>query len=266
MNEGCRIRFDRNGEIWLVSKKFMSGAFGEVFRLVNKNNETRVMKMEARISPEEAQHHICRLKVESLVLKSMNEVEGFPKLFHCGRTKSHNYIVMEHLGPDLSRIRRSLPRKRFTIHTAMRISADVLKRLEALHLSGWIYRDVKPQNFAIGIGEKSSTVYILDFGMTRRAREKERRAAPVAGTFRYISLRTNSYKEQSYRDDLESWIYMTIELVAGKLPWSSCATIELYPLITDMKNYGRHRAGRKELFAAFPSQFEEIFDIILKLG
>ncbi len=58
MNEGGRIRFDRNGEIWLVSKQFMSGAFGEVFRLVNKNNETRVMKMEARISPEGAQHHI----------------------------------------------------------------------------------------------------------------------------------------------------------------------------------------------------------------
>lgn len=54
-----------------------------------------------------------RLKVEVCVLKELGNEPGFPTLYLYGRTKFRNFMVIENLGPDISRIRRSLPGKRY---------------------------------------------------------------------------------------------------------------------------------------------------------
>lgn len=50
LKEGDKLRFVQGGDLWTVNKQFVSGAFGEVFRLENKNNETRAIKLEPRKS------------------------------------------------------------------------------------------------------------------------------------------------------------------------------------------------------------------------
>jgi len=118
-------------------------------------------------------------------MREMSGTEGFPIFYVGGRTHTRNYVVMQNLGPDIYRLDRSLPSKRFvlifeligkilffsfTMSTAMKISAQILQRLEALHSKEWIYRDIKQQNFAIGAEkENENIVYILDFGLTRKA-------------------------------------------------------------------------------------------------
>uniref|UniRef100_A0A0M3HLB9 Protein kinase domain-containing protein n=1 Tax=Ascaris lumbricoides TaxID=6252 RepID=A0A0M3HLB9_ASCLU len=46
----------------------------------------------------------------------------------------------------------------------MRISQQALEGIWDLHLVGFIHRDIKPQNFAIGIGDKNDLIYVLDLG------------------------------------------------------------------------------------------------------
>lgn len=57
---------------------------------------------------------------------------------------------------------------RFTLTTALRLSMQTLDRIETLHDMGWLSRDIKANNFAIGLNDDNQTVYIIDFGFARR--------------------------------------------------------------------------------------------------
>ena len=37
-----------------------------------------------------------------------------------------------------------------------------------MHDAGYIHRDIKPENITIGTGKKQNTVYLIDFGLTKR--------------------------------------------------------------------------------------------------
>ncbi|RCN33073.1 hypothetical protein ANCCAN_21111, partial [Ancylostoma caninum] len=129
---------------------------------------------------------------------------------------------MQLVGPDLGKLRRSLIDKRFSVPTALRVLQQTLRRLEVLHDAGWLCRDVKAPNFAIGIGNESSVIYMLDFGFARKYKEANgeiippRSAAALLGTFQYTPLASHNHKDQAPKDDLESWFYMAAELLKGK--------------------------------------------------
>ncbi len=45
------------------------------------------------------------------------------------------------------------------------IGLQIIDRLQAIHKIGFIHRDVKPDNMAIGLKEKSKIIYLIDFGL-----------------------------------------------------------------------------------------------------
>lgn len=52
-----------------------------------------------------------------------------------------------------------------SVKTILMIGLQMIDRLEALHRIGYIHRDVKPDNLAIGLLEKSKIIYLFDFGL-----------------------------------------------------------------------------------------------------
>ena len=52
--------------------------------------------------------------------------------------------------------------------TVLIVGLQILDRLEKLHNLGFIYRDVKPENFLIGSTKRpeSNTIYMVDYGLT----------------------------------------------------------------------------------------------------
>ena len=40
-----------------------------------------------------------------------------------------------------------------------------MQRLEYLHSCGFLHCDLKPANFAIGYGDKSHIIYLMDYGL-----------------------------------------------------------------------------------------------------
>lgn len=132
---------------------------------------------------------------------------------------------MELLGSNLEELRRARPRKRFSNSTTVRLGIQCLEAIEALHRSGFLHRDVKPANFAMGLGAEQRAVFIVDFGLARRyvtddGRLREQRdSAGFRGTVRYASVNAHAKVDVGRRDDLWSLLYVLIELRRGSLPW-----------------------------------------------
>uniref|UniRef100_A0A0R3RRB6 Protein kinase domain-containing protein n=1 Tax=Elaeophora elaphi TaxID=1147741 RepID=A0A0R3RRB6_9BILA len=245
-------------QIWL-------GPFSEVMIVKEAGgNGQFAMKIEKTKDPQRSV-----LKLDVFVLREFQKTKaiGIPQLIAHGCTSQIKYVIMQLLGPDLDKLRRSLPGKKFTLTTALRLSIQTLDRIETLHDMGWLSRDIKANNFVIGLKDESQTVYILDFGFARRFRDKggkffqPRSSAALIGSIYYSSLAAHAFKDQCRRDDIESWFYMVCEFIKGSLPWAYANVREDYLLIGEWKRYARF-SGRYELLKGVPEEFDKILEMI----
>ncbi|WKX99861.1 hypothetical protein Q1695_014608 [Nippostrongylus brasiliensis] len=253
---------------WKVVRHIATGPFSNVYVVADDNDgkikyAMKCEKQEGNIRPV--------LKLDVLVLMSVKGSIGFPLFIAAGRTTTYRYCVMQLVGPDLGKLRRSLVAKRFSVPTALRVLQQTLRRLEVLHDAGWLCRDVKAPNFAIGLGQESGIIYMLDFGFARKFKEPNgqiippREAAALLGTFQYTSLASHNHKDQAPKDDLESWFYMAAELLKGPLPWSKIDGHKEHLTIAARKMYIRGE-GRAEFIEGMPSEFNIILSMIDELG
>ena len=94
--------------------------------------------------------------------------------------------------------------------------------LNHMHSQAVVHRDIKPDNFLIGIGKKQHYVYVIDFGLAKRFRDPKtgehipyRDGKNLTGTARYASVNTHLGIEQARRDDLESLGYVLLYFIKG---------------------------------------------------
>ena len=172
----------------------------------------------------------------------------------CGRHGEYNYLVMELLGENISELRRRQASGRFSIVTTCLLALQMITSIKAVHQLGYLHRDVKPSNFAIGLGVRKHRVYMIDFGLSRRYVLPNGKVRPprdqsgFRGTARYASINAHLAKDLARRDDLWSLLYMLIEFANGILPWRR---------IKDKDQVGemKIRCNTPELVADLPKEF-----------
>lgn len=203
-----------------LGKKIGKGSFGDIFLGINiQNNEEVAIKLESLSS------RCPQLSYESKLIKLLQDNEGFPSFHWFGTEGGYNILIMDLLGPSLEDLFNYCNRK-FSLKTVLMIADQIISRIETIHGKNFVHRDIKPDNFLIGLGEKSKFIHLIDFGLSKKFRDNKNLAhiqmktgKSLTGTARYASIYTHQGLEQSRRDDIESAFYVLAYFLMGNLPW-----------------------------------------------
>ncbi|XP_075231301.1 casein kinase I-like isoform X2 [Lycorma delicatula] len=245
----------RVGNKYRLGRKIGSGSFGDIYLGTNiSTGEEVAIKLEC-LKTRHPQLHI-----ESRFYKMMQGGVGIPTIKWCGSEGDYNVMVMELLGPSLEDLFNFCSR-RFSLKTVLLLADQLITRVDYIHSRSFIHRDIKPDNFLMGLGKRGNLVYIIDFGLAKKYRDARthshieyRENKNLTGTARYASINTHLGIEQSRRDDLESLGYVLMYFNRGSLPWQGLKAAtkrQKYERISEKKM----STPIEELCKGYPAEF-----------
>jgi serine/threonine protein kinase len=161
--------------------------------------------------------------------------------------------------------------RQFSLKTVLMLADQMISCLEFIHNKNFIHRDVKPDNFVIGIGARANQVFVIDYGLAKKYRDHHTHehipyveGKTLTGTARYASIVGLRGGEQSRRDDLEALGYVWVYLLRGSLPWMGQTGLTedaKHSKICDMKS----TLPIEELCRDLPSEFSEYLRLVRAL-
>ena len=232
-------KFEKNDSEFDNNKKdkvildFTDCIFFSNYRVTNKISEGNFSKIYQLEEIETNEMFACKIEAKKAIqpmleyeYKIMDYLRGdyIPSIKLYGSSGDYNILIMQLLGKSLDYYIKKL--EVFSIHTTAMIAYQIINILQYIHIRGIIHRDIKPGNFAMGLGSKNLDLYIIDFGFAKKYKsmttnkiysltEKHK----LTGTSRYASINAMKGLQQSCRDDMESLGYMLYFFLKGKLPW-----------------------------------------------
>ncbi|CAJ2508668.1 Uu.00g136940.m01.CDS01 [Anthostomella pinea] len=246
-----------------VDRKIGEGGFGLVYSGtdLDNGNEVAIKIMESRNDPRE-------LKEEADTYRALAGKVGIPQVYWFGEEGSYYVLVLELLGPSLEDLFNYCDR-RFSLKTILLIADQAISRIEDIH-GHVLHRDIKPDNFLMGISKQGNILYTIDFGLAREffddKQDRGYQGLPFGGTTRYASIKNHKGLEQSWGDDLESLGYMLPYFARGSLPWQGlkAATEDKKRELVQQKKMAL--SGEELCRDLLPAEFAKYIDYTRSLG
>ncbi|OHT00655.1 hypothetical protein TRFO_32625 [Tritrichomonas foetus] len=253
------------GSHYKLKRKIGSGSFGEIYEAETiRTHRPVAVKLESLSAP------IPQLSYEAKLYTVLSGGPGIPQVRWFGAADNHNALVIDLLGKSIEN-HLEMCRNRLSLKTVLMLADQMLCCIEFIHNKNFIHRDIKPDNFVMGTGHNSNSLFIIDFGLAKKYRDPNTHVhvpysegKSLTGTARYASIGALRGLEQSRRDDLESLAYVLIYLLKGSLPWMGLDAVsrhERYDKILDMKV----RIPIDELCAGIPKEFASFLLAVKKL-
>jgi serine/threonine protein kinase len=205
-----------------IKARLGSGSFGEVYEGVTVcDGMPCAVKRERRDAAQRL------LEEEYKIYEALGGSPNLPAIYEFGKDGGYVFLAMDLLGRSLEHLRNFCPNSLMSLKTVLMLADQMLTTIEFIHRKGFVFRDIKPENFLVGKGSASTHIFMVDFGLAKRYVDPETGAhieecedvSSVVGTARYCSARALLGQEQSRRDDMESLLYLWLYLMHGTLPW-----------------------------------------------
>jgi len=245
-----RIFFNK----YKIIKSIGEGSFGQIYSAKYDNNWF-ALKFENRLKSQNL------LENEGHIMSYLQS-KYLPYIYSFGYSGEYNVLVMELMGKSLESIFENSKPKKFSVNCVAKLGLQMMEILQYIHNMHIIHRDIKPDNFVLGRGEKSKNLYLLDFGLAKKYRSSKSlkhypmiKRKNLTGTARYASINALNGLTQSRRDDLEAVGYVLLYFLRGKLPWQGIHVKnkeDRYHKIIEIKI----ETKPEELCKGFPKEFE----------
>lgn len=240
---------------YTITQYISSGSFGDVFEVKHKKTD-KLYAMKIPIQTEERDGQKCLL-AEAKIYKEITNPEFGVADMKVIQDKNRKIIVMDLLGQSLESL--ITDRKKLQLKTVISIAIQMIDILKYIHSKGYIHRDIKPDNFVIGLEDKAK-LYCIDYGLAKKYKKRNGEHVKFSndkkfcGTARYASIAAHKNQEQSRKDDLEAIGYILIYLLKGKLPWQGIKNKDKkkrYTKIGELKE----TLSEEELCKGLPKEF-----------
>jgi serine/threonine protein kinase len=209
-------------ERYLLGRRIGKGSCGEIYMGEDTTTSTHVaVKLEPVSLPSPL------LVSEARIYQTLSEGVGIPAFHFYGPTPNglHQALVIDLESESLEEVMKNSRSMGISLKSCLMLADQMISRLEWVHRHGIVHRDIKPDNFMMGVGKCAGQLTLIDYGLARsfidphtKQHMAMRDGLVFTGTARYGSLNALRGLEQSRRDDLEAIGYVLIYLLKGVLP------------------------------------------------
>ena len=202
------------------------GKQGVVYSGIDSKTKMKIAIKLISNNVEEKKKYLSEIKVLKEISK-LNENDFFPKIIWI-EFKKRYYHVTELLGDSLMDIQTKFhATKGLRMKHVLMIGIQLLRRIKTLHSLGFVHGDIKPANIMFGRGNKKNILFLIDYGLTKKEDTFLKNQIPsyifnkwnlrLNGTPLYASINAHlGWNKAFKKDDMESYIYMLINICKGK--------------------------------------------------
>jgi len=200
-----------------IIEELGEGSFGKIYKGENiRTTELVAIKIESIVNGNKL------LKNESTIYQYLVNTYGVPNVKWFGKDDNNYYMVINLLGDSLQTVKNR--KTTFSLNLVLQIGLQIISLLKIIHDKGLVHRDIKPDNFLLGIKENSKQLFIIDFGFCKTFLRENihvpmKKTSSLIGSLTYASLSAHDFIDLSRRDDLESLGYILIYFFLGELEW-----------------------------------------------
>jgi class 3 adenylate cyclase/CheY-like chemotaxis protein/tRNA A-37 threonylcarbamoyl transferase component Bud32 len=185
------------------------------------SGQRRVLKLVPLDNGEDCSM-VGRFVREYAALMQINH-PNVARVFQHGHESTHAYMAMEYFpGGDL----RGLIRRGCTPDMAVRALIQLASGLAAVHKTGVVHRDLKPDNIMI---RQDGSMAIADFGIAKRVGDLHgpTRHGDVMGTPYYLSPEQALGQQADYRADIYSLGVIFYEMLSARRAYTADSAMGL---------------------------------------
>lgn len=133
-----------------MGRKIGAGSFGDIYLGTSLSSGEQVaIKLESI----RARHP--QLEYEARVYRALAGGFGIPSVRWFGVEGDFFAMVIDLLGPSLEDLFNFCSRQ-FSLKTVVLLADQLISRIEHIHSKNFIHRDIKPDNFLMGLGRKGN--------------------------------------------------------------------------------------------------------------